>query len=159
MTKNFLTEFPTLQEFSKNFPTFPSISHEFPKIDFFFVFKHPGKIEGKAGKFPKNTQKIRNFPKKIIIFISKFSDHFPIFREYFSEFALFLNARRKIWRKPRGNLGGKCPTNNSLIQQSFLLFSGFPVVSCCCLRTDLLSPRDALISCSALISRVFGQSE
>ena len=42
---------------------------------FFVIFENPGKIEGQLGKFPKHTQKIRNFPKQIYMNSNYFNPH------------------------------------------------------------------------------------
>ena len=56
----------------------------------FFLLKCPGKIEGNLKKFPKNTQKIRDFPRKILIAFSEFSDFSSSFGDFSSEIILFI---------------------------------------------------------------------
>ena len=74
---------PPCKYFSRIFRLFLPLSTNFQKNYFVFFFFNAGKLEGKLGKFPKNTQKIGNFPKKILVFFSKFSDVSSIFRDFF----------------------------------------------------------------------------
>ena len=97
--KIFLEKFRNFCLFSQKFPIFPRFMVNFlvdvhvflhreinlfqNKIVFFLDIQ--GKMEGKIRKFLENSQKMGNFPKKILIPFSRFSDVSLIYGEFFSE--------------------------------------------------------------------------